>query len=153
MADDISSEEATYRAIGRFMFEFSQLEYAIRQYTALELGLKEEMSNVVMSHDVALLCTVASQVLAQRGNEKHKDELREIIKEVHALNMTRVKVAHGLWVPFMDGGTVHQQSRSSLKTKITAEQAHELEAEADRTNLVRDKFERWWWATGTCFKR
>jgi hypothetical protein len=34
--------ERTYRAIGRFVFEFSQVEYTIRHYLASEIGLKEE---------------------------------------------------------------------------------------------------------------
>jgi hypothetical protein len=140
-------EEATYRAIGRFMFEFSQLEYAIRYYTALELGVKEEMAHVVMSHDVALLCTVATEVPTQKSDEKHKQELRDIIKQVRKINETRVKVAHGLWVPFTDGGTVHHQSRSPLKTTISAEQAKELELGADQTNHIRDRLEKWWWGS------
>ena len=53
--------EKTYRAIGRFVFEFSQVEYTIRHYLASEIDLKEEYFTAVMeSYDVALLCAVAS---------------------------------------------------------------------------------------------
>lgn len=34
--------EKTYRAVGRFMFEFSQVEYSIRHYLAEQIGLDEE---------------------------------------------------------------------------------------------------------------
>jgi hypothetical protein len=47
--------EKTYRAIGRFIFEFSQAEYTIRHYLAQEIGLDEEhFSAVVESYDVAI---------------------------------------------------------------------------------------------------
>ena len=61
-AHQIASEK-TYRAIGRFIFEFSQAEYTIREYLAQEVRLKDEyFSAVVESYDVAMLCTVATAV-------------------------------------------------------------------------------------------
>ena len=48
--------EKTYRAIGRFMFEFSQVEYTIRHHLAEEIGLKEKhFSAVVESYEVGAL--------------------------------------------------------------------------------------------------
>jgi hypothetical protein len=50
---DQTSTEKTYPAIGRFIFEFSQVEYAIRHYLAEEIRLDEEhFSAVVESKDV-----------------------------------------------------------------------------------------------------
>jgi hypothetical protein len=35
--------EKTYRAIGRFMFEFSQVEYTIRHHLAEEIGIRKSI--------------------------------------------------------------------------------------------------------------
>jgi hypothetical protein len=145
MEGDRPNQEATYRAIGRFMFEFSQLEYALRYYTGAVAGLKEDDFTAVMSHDVAHLCTVATQVLGQRCDEKQRQELSTIIKEVRRLNDIRVRVAHGLWVPFQDGGTVHQVSRHTLKTQMRVDQANELDREASSTNDARAALEQFVW--------
>ena len=40
-ADHVTAEK-TYRAIGRFMFQFSQAEFTIRYYLAREIGLADE---------------------------------------------------------------------------------------------------------------
>jgi hypothetical protein len=58
--------EKTYRAIGRFIFEFSTVEFAIRFILAKELGLDfKQYRAVVESYDVAMLCTVAKNVFLQ----------------------------------------------------------------------------------------
>jgi hypothetical protein len=52
-----AATERTYRAIGCFFFEFSQVEYMIRYYLAQEIGLKEEhFSPVIESYDIGVLC-------------------------------------------------------------------------------------------------
>jgi hypothetical protein len=134
--------ESTYHAIGRFMFEFSQLEYAIKHYVAETAGIQEMYFHAVMSHDFALLCTVASEVLFQNFGEKDKERLKGIISRARALNNERVRVAHGLWVPFKEGGTVLHVSRSSLKPTWDVGQAQHLEDKADEVLKLRMEFER-----------
>jgi hypothetical protein len=68
LAPDQIAAEKTYRAIGRFIFEFSQAEYTIRHYLAEEIGLAEEhFVAVVESYDVSVLCTVAKEVFGKSG--------------------------------------------------------------------------------------
>ena len=59
--------------IGRFIFEFSQLEFSIRAVLVSRLGLKEEYFNIVTGpYDFAKLCNVtreASIVNTQRGKK------------------------------------------------------------------------------------
>jgi hypothetical protein len=57
----------------------------------------------------------------------------------------RVRVAHGLWVPFKEGGTVHRLSRQSLKRVMSAGQAQELEKYASETNQLRSRLEKLMW--------
>jgi hypothetical protein len=135
--------EKTYRAIGRFVFEFSQVEYTIRHYLASEIDLKEEYFTAVMeSYDVALLCAVAKQVLIKSHGEEGSARIRELLGEVYRLNAERVRVAHGLWVPHREGGTVHHVSRSNLKPAWYANQAEALEKKADELNALRAALER-----------
>jgi hypothetical protein len=62
--------EKTYRAIGRFMFEFSQVEYTIRHHLAEEIGLDEKyFSAVAESYEVGALVSVAIEVFKKsRGD-------------------------------------------------------------------------------------
>src|SRR5580704_11632264 len=66
------ARKKTYRAIGHFMFEFSQTEYTIRHYLAEEIGLNEEhFAAVVESYDVGALCTVAIEVFTKARAEEN----------------------------------------------------------------------------------
>jgi hypothetical protein len=124
------------------MFEFSQVEYTIRDYLAEEIGLKEEhFVAVVQSYDAALLCTVATEVFTKERAEKNAARIKELINRFRALNDLRNRVAHGLWVPFKEGGTVHYVSRGSLKSKPFEYQAEVLEKLADEACTLRAKLE------------
>lgn len=135
----------TYRAIGEFIFEFSQLEYGLRHYVASTAGVPDEHFNAIMTHDFALLCNVALEVLSEGSSAEDKQKLRDIINECRKLNEIRVKVAHGLWVPFMAGGTVHHVSRSSLRLTTTEDQARLLEQHAKTAKHLSDMIHDWLW--------
>ena len=53
------------------------------------------------------------------------------------MNAERVKIAHGLWVPFSDGGPLHHASRSSLQTVPAANRAAELQELATKAAKYR----------------
>jgi hypothetical protein len=128
----------TYEAIGRFIFEFSQLEYEIRHQIAQEVWITEEYFNAIMVHDFAVLCTAAEHVFAICF-EKEADKLKEfkkLINRARELSNVRNAVAHGLWVPFKDGGKVIHVPRS-LKPNISTEQAADLNKKADEANQLR----------------
>ncbi|MGH7784314.1 MAG: hypothetical protein ACREO5_10800, partial [Candidatus Binatia bacterium] len=132
LESDRTSAEKTYRAIGRFMYEFSQAEYTIRHYLPEEIGLDEEhFAAVVESYDVGLLCTVAIEVFKKSRAEKNAPQIKELINKFRDLNNNRNRVAHGLWVPFIDGGTVHYVPRGNLRSSRSANQAEALEKLAD----------------------
>ena len=107
--------EKTYRAIGRFIFEFSQAEYTIRHYVGESIGLNDNyFSDIVESYDVGLLCAIALSVFEKSLPRYQVTKLKPLINDFRALNDNRV--AHGLWVPFKDGGTVHHTLRRGLKS-------------------------------------
>ena len=121
---DAVSEEKTYRAIGRFIYAFSQLESTIRDCVAESIGLKDEYySDIVESYDIAMLCNIAVSVFEKSLERDQVEKLKPLINNFRDLNANRVRVAHGLWVPFMEGGTVHHTPRGRLKRKVSANQA------------------------------
>jgi hypothetical protein len=135
---DQASAEQTYRAIGRFVFEFSQVEYTIRHYLAEEIGLDEEhFSAIVESYDAGLLCTVAIEVFRKSRAQNNAVRIENLINDFRELIKNRNRVAHGLWVPFREGGTVHYVPRGSLKSKTSANQADSLEKLADQACRLR----------------
>ena len=157
--------ERTYRAIGRFIFEFSQVEYTIRYYLADQIGLHEEhFSAIVESYDVALLITVAKQVFKKplhsgaisaaflhgprpaylrdfRAQNDRGDRIETLLNRFLEFNFYRNRVAHGLWVPSMDGGTVVHVPRNKLTPARFADQAVELEKRADELCKLRADLE------------
>jgi hypothetical protein len=84
---DVAAEK-TYRAIGRFIFAFSQLEYTIREYLAEEIRLKEEhFSAVVESYDAARLCKVSLKVFEKTLMEKQFPLIKDLINKFFELNV------------------------------------------------------------------
>jgi hypothetical protein len=145
-----ATEELVYQAIGKFIFAFSQLEYMLKEHVASEAGVKDEHFIAIMTHDFALLCTIASDVLGKTcKHEEEKEELRAIISDCRKVNDMRVKVVHGLWVPFMDGGRVWHVSRNSLKPSMSVEQAKELERYSQLANQLLKRVEDFMWGGDT----
>jgi hypothetical protein len=151
MPDSDQSSEKTYRAIGRFIFEFSQAEYTIRQYLASEIGLVDEhFSAIVESYDVGLLCTVATKVFGKSRAGPNAAAIEGLINKFRGLNDIRNRVAHGLWVPFKDGGTVHHVSRSKLQPRTDNNQAEALDKLADEACNLRSQLEQAFFQMPSC---
>jgi hypothetical protein len=123
------------------MFEFSQLEHALKHYVALRAGVKEEYFDAVMTHDFSLLFTMVLEVFGSGMKMGKRKELEGIIRKCRDLNNARVRVAHGLWMPFRSGGTVHHVARTSLRSSPMYDQAVELQKEAEKANALRARFE------------
>jgi hypothetical protein len=139
----VAAAEQTYRAIGRFMFEFSQIEYMVRYYLAETIQLKEEyFSAVVESYDVGTLIAVAKQVFKKAREKENGADIERLLSQYHKLNDDRKRVAHGLWVPFLEGGTVHYVSRTKLSSSRFTDQAKELEKHADILCQLRANLEK-----------
>jgi len=123
------------RSIGRFVMEFSQLQFSIRYVVAKCIGLDEKYFNIITApYDFAILCTVARELLTIRFPER-KTEFKELLGQCRRLNDERVKVAHGLWTLGDGGLAVEHASRTSLTQSSFFEQREkidELSAEAQR---------------------
>ena len=138
VASHKAKAEKTYRAIGRFIYEFSQLEYEIRVRLATEIGVPDWYFNEIMVHDFTVLCTAAQKIF-EFSYSQEKDrwkKMEPLLKKALGLSTIRNAVAHGLWVPSMDGGKVIHVPRS-LKPNISIKQAEALEKKAKEARAVR----------------
>ena len=137
------TREKTYRAIGRFIFEFSQVEFAVRHHLFEEIELKENYFDaIISSYDVTLLCKIAEEVFGTSRAPENAKAIKKLLGKFHDFINERNRVAHGLWVPSKNGGTVHHASRQNIKSKEAANRADALERMADDLCDLRVKFEQ-----------
>jgi hypothetical protein len=162
-----TSEDRWFSAIGRFIFEFSQLEYTLKHHIAEAVGLNEAHVSSIMTHDFAMLCNIADAILLQeskvpdgywdglkdtnmpRGNRVKKDyqveiteradKLKKLIKECKQLNDDRVRVVHGLWYVGGDRVALYHVSRQKLKHSTYFQQADDLASKADTACRLRNE--------------
>jgi len=104
-------------AVGRFTFEFSQLEFTIRVALLACLELPQEYFDIVTApYDFAMLCKVTREALSLKTPERAA-ELEQWCKDCLKLNDDRVRIAHGTWTLGPDGPSVRHVSRNSLKAR------------------------------------
>ena len=90
---------------------------------------------------MGVLCSVAIEVFTKSRANNNAARIKGLIERFRRLNDDRKRVAHGLWVPFMEGGTVHYVSSSSLKPSRLGHQAEALEKRADDACALRAELE------------
>jgi hypothetical protein len=118
---------AMYQAIGKFVYEFSQLELSIRLRLADALQLNEELSAVVVGpYDVATLFNVTKEVLLRTRKDLDAEKISKLFSRCNALNQkARIVVAHGTWFP--EGGGADHFSKHSFKSSNHFKDLEELE--------------------------
>ena len=136
-----TSEDQFFAAIGRFIFEFSQLEYTIKHHIAETVDLQDQYFNAIMTHDFALLCTIAESVLGPRVAEQKAADFKKLIAKCRSLNTDRVRIAHGLWFVGGGRGALHHVSRQKLKEDTHFEEANDIANKADLAANLRSEFE------------
>jgi len=130
--------ERTYRAIGYFIFQFSQTEYSIRHCLGRETKLDERfVAAMLQTYDVGALCNVSKEIYKITRSPEEADEIATLINRFYKLNGERQRVAHGVWVPYFRGGMVQHVSRNSLKVVTHEDQAEVLEKWAEEASAIR----------------
>ena len=125
-----------HRAIGRFLSEFSQLDFTIRFVLAKRLGIADEYFDIVTSpYDFAMLCKVTREVVTKQIPEKAKG-IEKIFKGCHKLNEDRVRVAHGMWSLGEEGLVARHVPRQSLEPKYYFENRNALGKLADEAQRL-----------------
>src|SRR6476660_1743852 len=115
--NQFTSEDRYYSAIGRFMVEFSQLEFSFKYYVAKQVNLGDQYFNAIMSHDFSRLCQIAETVLVPAAFDEKKAALKSLINKCKTLNDDRVRIVHGLWVVTKKEGRLVFASRGQVDPK------------------------------------
>ena len=138
------ASDKTFRAIGRFLFEFSQLDYEIRRQVGEAAGVDDWHVHSIMTQDFGPLCIAAIAVFdfeySTTRQKAQRDIMRGLLKRAQSLNNVRNAVAHGLWVPFEDGGKVIHMPKN-LQLNVSSQQARALEMKADEAKELRREIE------------
>jgi hypothetical protein len=113
---NLSGEEKFFSAIGRFVSEFSQLEYTLKYLISKKVGLRSKHFPALMSHDFALTCTIAQTILSESVAPEKSEKFKTFISACQTLNTDRVRVAHGLWVIANEAGVLQHVSRQKLQS-------------------------------------
>ena len=138
------ASDRTFRAIGRFLFEFSQLDHEIRRQVGEASGVDIIHVHDIMTHDFGPLCIAAMKVFdfeySGTREKARREKMKGLLKRAQSLNNIRNTVAHGLWVPFEEGGKVIHMPRT-LQLHVSNQQARLLESKADEAKELRRQIE------------
>jgi hypothetical protein len=137
-AVEIIQSEEFFRAIGEFMFRFSQLEYLIKSTLASYLKLRDDQFDVVVGpYDFAILCTVAEKTIKLDFDAEYHQALKSFFNRCRKLNQeVRVVVAHGSW----SSGGARYASRQSLEAKFILRSRKNLVKAAADVKSLMDEF-------------
>jgi hypothetical protein len=126
-ARELAAEFAEgYQAIGRFLSEFSQLDFTIRFVLARRLGISDEYFDIVTSpYDFAMLCNVTRELICKQLPQKKRD-IEKLFNECLKLNENRVRVAHGMWTLGQEGLVARHVQRRSLQPQYFFDKRNEL---------------------------
>jgi hypothetical protein len=125
-----TAEDKFFSAIGRFFFEFSQLERELKNQVAERIGLNEQYQDSIITHDFSMLCTIAESVLIQ---PLPSDDPRAKVPE---------------WVKNAEDSPARQAFRNEYKAK-KREQTKKLQSLIKRCKALGDH--RNTIAHGLCF--
>lgn len=116
LRQELADNARVFEAIGRFIFQFSQLEFTIKAYLAAQIGLADKHFDAVTEpYDFGMLCAVTQAISLMRFPEQKK-AIESLFNRCLSLNDDRNRVAHGLWSGGIGGGmTARHVARSSLK--------------------------------------
>ena len=137
-AFEVVQSDEFFRAIGEFIFRFSQLEYQIKSTLASYLKLRDDQFDVVVGpYDFAMLCTVAEKTIKLDFEAEYHPALKSFFNRCRKLNQeARVVVAHGSW----STGGARYASRQSLEAKMHFEKPENLVKAAAETKSLMEEF-------------
>jgi hypothetical protein len=117
-----------YQEIGRFVFEYSQLEAALRRHFRRKVGYKRDFGDIMSTgFDFVKLCNAVVGLSAMENNGKPDPALEKLINECKRINEVRVSVVHGSWFSSLGEDRVVHVSRNNMKRYSIFEQAGDLD--------------------------
>jgi hypothetical protein len=122
---------ALNQAIGKFIVQFSQLEFIIRHLLGALLDLADEQFNIITaSYDFTTLCRVTNAFIISLPDcdAKLAAHANETFKKCLKVNEERVRIAHGTWT--LQEGATHM-SRNTFKVTSHFSKPEEIEKKTE----------------------
>ncbi len=127
-------------ALGRFVFEFSQLEFMIRHALAAALDLRDDQFYVITStYDFAALCNVTKAYFTRfcGCSDEEGQQIEGLLNACLTINQKRVRIAHGTWfIDEEESGATHV-SRNSLEPRVYYSRPDEIDADTDEVMRLK----------------
>ena len=131
-------KSALFREIGRFVFEYSQLEFDLRRHFQRKIGFGRQFGDVMSTaFDFARLCSALKEVSAIEKGGQADPVLVKHLNACKAINDVRVAVVHGRWMSSLGGDSVLQVSRQNMKRQRRLEKEGELDRHSDAIIKLR----------------
>jgi hypothetical protein len=136
-------QDRVYREIGRFIFEFSQLEYTLRYYVADMARVDDQYFDIMTSaFDFAKLCSALVALSAKEKGGRPDPVLKDLVAACHEINTVRIRVLHGLWVVGSGNDRAIHTSRNSMKGEVYFDTPGDLDDQSNRRNKLRSDIEK-----------
>jgi len=127
-----------YREIGRFVFEYSQLEADLRNLFRSMIGYDREHANIISTgFDFSRLCAALLAASAIDEGGKPDREFAKIVSRCQRINEIRVAVVHGRWSSTYGGDRAIHVSKGSMKPTNYFEFEGELDGKSDEIVRLR----------------
>lgn len=118
LVENDGDKSRLYEEIGRFVFEYSQLEFELRRHFRRKVGYRIEFDDIMSAgFDFAKLCNALVAVSEIEEGGRSDAQLKKLINKCMEINAVRVDVVHGLWRSTRGGDMVVNVSRTSMKRK------------------------------------
>lgn len=134
----------TEQAIGRFIYEFSQLEVALKSLIMRTIELDGRFFNAIFgSIDVAQCCNILAAVtrIKFEGRTDWIKSTNDLINQTKALNQKRVVIAHATWEWSAEGLAARSVSRQKLVEAYHYERRQELVEDAEQARYLNAAFD------------
>jgi hypothetical protein len=127
-----------YREIGRFVFEYSQLEFDLRRIFRKKIGIDFEHDDIMtVGFDFAKLCAALIAASAIEEDGEADPILKKLLGRCHKINDVRVAVVHGRWSSTFGGDRAIHVARGSMKQQPMFEYEGDLDEHSDAIVKLR----------------
>jgi hypothetical protein len=115
MTAETKPDDDLFRAIGRFVFEFSQLEYSIKFFLHELMEVRNDLFDAFVGPiDFAAACSALKETCRVLKLQQ-VEQIISLINGAQKINEQRIKIVHGLWAPAAPAEKLVYISRTSLK--------------------------------------
>lgn len=139
LVENDGDKSELFQEIGRFIFEYSKLEFALRRHFRRKVGYKLDFDDVLSTgFDFAKLCNALLALSAMENGGEPDPALKSLISKCKKINDVRVAVVHGTWYSSLAEDRVIHVSRQNMKRQDVFRVAGDLDKHSDAMVKLRD---------------